>query len=82
LRKAYHKAGISEYWLIDARGDELSFQILDRHSSDFVPVSSKGGWIYSKVFDREFRLTRVRNRIGGWSYTLEVRRKNGKSKSR
>ena len=82
LRMAYHTAGIGECWLIDARGDELSFQILERQSTDFVAVPSKGGWTYSEVFDREFRLTRVRNRIGGWSNTLEVRRMNGKSRSR
>ena len=28
LRQAYHKAKIPEYWLIDARGDEIDFQIL------------------------------------------------------
>ncbi|MBM3994608.1 MAG: Uma2 family endonuclease [Planctomycetes bacterium] len=27
LRKRYHKAGVREYWLIDARGDEVDFQI-------------------------------------------------------
>jgi hypothetical protein len=82
LRFAYHKAGIEEYWLIDARGDEISFQILAWHPSAYVAAPHKGGWTYSRVFDREFRLTRVRDRDGGWSYTLEARRKNGKSKSR
>jgi hypothetical protein len=82
LRHAYHKAGIEEYWLIDARGDEISFQILVWHPSSYIPAQDKSGWMYSRVFDREFRLTRVRDRDGGWSYNLEARRKNGRSKTR
>jgi Uma2 family endonuclease len=82
LRGAYHKAGIEEYWLIDARGNEINFQILAWQHTGYVSTTARDGWIYSKIFDREFRLTRTRNRIGGWSYSLEMRRKNGKSKSR
>ena len=37
LRAAYHAAGIPEYWLIDARGEAISFQILSqRRSKRFV----------------------------------------------
>lgn len=82
LRIAYHRAGIPEYWLIDARGDEISFQILGWRQAGYVPAPSKDGWIYSRVFDREFRLTRVRDRIGAWVYTLEMREPANKSKSR
>lgn len=28
LREAYHRAGVPEYWLIDARTDPLSFEVL------------------------------------------------------
>src|SRR5439155_15031310 len=37
LRKAYHEAGIREYWLVDARGPEIDFQIFEWHESGFVP---------------------------------------------
>jgi Uma2 family endonuclease len=82
LRTAYHRAGIEEYWIIDARGDEISFQILTWRQAGYVPTPNKYGWIYSRVFDHEFRLTRVRDRIGAWTYTLEVRPPSSKSKSR
>lgn len=82
LREAYHRARIAEYWLIDARGDEIDFQILSWRPSGYVAVPSKGGWVFSKVFRCSFRLTRTRDRLGGWSYKLRVRRENSKSKAR
>jgi hypothetical protein len=82
LRTAYHNAGIEEYWLIDARGDAIGFHILSWRQAGYVPTPSKDGWTYSRVFDRKFRLTRVRNRLGGWSYTLETRRSDSKTKTR
>jgi hypothetical protein len=82
LRTAYHRAGIPEYWLIDAPGDEINFQILGWRQAGYVPAPSKDGWIYSRVFEREFRLTRGRDRIAAWSYTLEMREPASKSKLR
>jgi Uma2 family endonuclease len=75
LRGRYHKAGIDEYWLVDARGDEIEFQLLRWSPADYAPVQpQRGGWLPSAVFGCKFRLTRKRNRIGMWQYTLEVRR--------
>jgi Uma2 family endonuclease len=82
LREAYHRAKIPEYWLIDARKDDIVFQILSWRPSGYAAVASKDGWTFSKVFGRSFRLTRKKDRLGGWSYTLEVQRESGKSKSR
>jgi len=73
LRTAYHKAGIPEYWLIDARGEEIVFTILHWRKSGYAAAPVKDGWQRSKVFDREFRLTRRRDEFGLWEYTLEVR---------
>jgi Uma2 family endonuclease len=74
LRQSYHRARISEYWLIDARGDQISFQILHWKKLGYsaAPVS-RDGWQLSKVFGREFRLDRELNRRGAWTYTLLVR---------
>ncbi len=74
LREAYHRAGIPEYWLIDARRDEINFQILWHEEGDYVaaPVS-RGGWQESRTFGRRFRLRRERGRIGLWRYTLDVK---------
>lgn len=70
LRESYHTAGVSEYWIIDARGVEIEFQILHWRKSGYVAAPRKAGWQRSRVFGRSFRLTRSRDRRGGWKYTL------------
>jgi Uma2 family endonuclease len=74
LRRKYHLAGIPEYWVIDARGDDLVFEILTHTAAEYVSVPpAEDGWLRSAVLDREFRLTRERNPIDLWRYTLHVR---------
>ncbi len=73
LREAYHKAKITEYWLIDARGEDVRFDILLWRKNGYAAVSASDGWTKSKVFAREFRLRRDRNRRGAWTYTLDAR---------
>ncbi len=72
LREAYYRAVIGEYWLIDARYDEISFQILRRRRDRYVAVRSRDGWLRSTVFGRSFQIARQKNRMGRWTYTLEV----------
>jgi Uma2 family endonuclease len=72
LRKAYHKAGIREYWLIDARGEEIDFQLLVWRKRGYAAAPKTGGWQHSPVFGRSFRLTRTKHRRGGWLYRLEA----------
>jgi hypothetical protein len=73
LREAYHKAGIAEYWLIDARGSEVVFQILYWRKKGYVVAPVKAGWTASRVFARSFRLVRRKNRRDLWVYQLEMR---------
>jgi Uma2 family endonuclease len=73
LPAAYYRAGVREYWLIDARGDSLQFTVFARGAEEFLPAPPREGWAASEVFGREFRLDRGRDRIGGWRYTLHVR---------
>ncbi len=73
LRTAYHKAEIGEYWLIDAQGESIDFQISHWRKSGYGSSPVKDGWQYSKVFQHEFQLVRKRNRRGAWQYTLLVR---------
>lgn len=82
LREAYHRAKIPEYWLIDARGDEIQFHILLWRRNGYVAAPSKDGWVMSEVFGRSFRLSRKRNRRGGWTYLLETKPADNKSKAR
>ena len=56
LRQAYHRAGIGEYWLIDARGDAIDFQILYHSKDGYEAAPQRGNWQESRVFGRSFRL--------------------------
>ncbi len=73
LLEAYHKAGISEYWLIDARSEEISFRLLVWADGGYRAAESREGWQTSPVFDREFQLTRTRDRLDRWRYDLQYR---------
>ncbi len=70
LRDAYHAARIPEYWLIDAHGAEIAFQILLWRKSGYA-LSLPGDQQKSRVFGRNFRLTRKRDRAGLWKYKLD-----------
>ena len=72
LREAYWKAGIREYWLVDARGEKLIFQILKHTSKGFSPIRPVGGWIKSTVFRMAFRLVATKNRLGHPDFELQV----------
>ena len=73
LREAYHRARIPEYWLVDARGKEIDFQILVHKPRGYVPAPHRGGWQTSPIFGRRFRLERRRARLGYWHDTLQVK---------
>jgi Uma2 family endonuclease len=73
LRERYYRAGIPEYWLIDARSEELHFLILVRGGTGYEEAPSHGGWQSSPLFGRRFRLVRRRGRLGLWEYTLQVK---------
>lgn len=73
LPPAYFAAGVTEFWLIDARGPELEFVIHHRGEHGFVPtpVAADGGQP-SMVFSCGFRLIRGRNARGRYVYDLVV----------
>ena len=74
LRELYARARIPEYWLIDARGEELRFEILRLTARGYtLPRRQAGGWMRSNVFGRSFRLTQQTDRRGNPQFTLEVR---------
>ena len=64
---------MTEFWLIDARGPELEFDIHHRGESGFVPVTvGADGGQPSTVFSCGFRLIRGRNARGRYFYDLIV----------
>ena len=74
LRDQYWRAGILEYWLLDARTDEVSCEILKRGSNGYVSTKRlAGGWLRSEVFQAMFRLVKDEDEIGEPIYTLEVK---------
>ena len=70
----YHRAGIPEYWLIDALGEEIDFRILRRGGRDYVPVDAHRGWLASPLFGRSFKLVREVDEEDDWQYELETKR--------
>ena len=71
LPAAYFKAGVREFWLVDARGKEILFQIQRREDSGFEPVSlDADGFQSSVVLGCRYRLDRSRNAKGRWVYDL------------
>ncbi|HTU91802.1 MAG TPA: Uma2 family endonuclease [Gemmataceae bacterium] len=81
LREAYHRAGIREYWLIDARGDAIDFQILYHSKDGYESAPIRGGWQESRVFSRSFRLERQHDILDLWEYTLHTRKISKKGKT-
>ena len=71
LRKLYYKAGVREYWIIDARKSESDFQVLVRGKSGFVAQPHRSGWVKSLVFDRRFAIKRSKFRQI-WKYSLRI----------
>jgi Uma2 family endonuclease len=73
LRDAYHRAGIHEYWIVDARGPSLAFEVLHRQPHGYVSATSdEQGLRHSNVLARGVALWRHADRIGGWQYTLQI----------
>jgi len=71
LPELYWRAGIPEYWLIDARSANPSFEIL-RHGSEGYeasPTSAHGQ--YSSAFEKWFRLVAATDPLGNPDYRLE-----------
>jgi len=74
LYAAYHAAGVPEYWLVDARGEQLSFQIntlaADQYQSAAVDAE---GFQDSAVLSCHYQLRRHRGKGGYWQYTLDAK---------
>lgn len=73
LKELYWRAGIAEYWLVDARTDEVQFDILRRGRKAFgARRKDRGGWMQSRVFGRSFRISRTTDELGNPQFKLEV----------
>lgn len=71
LFQKYFEAGVLEYWLVDARGDDLAFQIYRRGKSGFMRASrDRQGFQKSQVLQARYRFEREDDRNDTWFYTL------------
>ncbi len=74
LRELYWRAGIVEYWLIDAREATPRFDLLRHGRKGYTSTRKQaGGWLRSNVFDRSFQLTHTIDPLGDPLYVLNVR---------
>lgn len=73
LMKAYFKARIPEYWLVDVREGELRFDIFRRKPDGYAAGRKSDGWVKSHVLGKSFRLTSADDELGQPVYTLAVR---------
>lgn len=74
LPVAYYQAGIREFWLVDARGEELVFQIYKRGNVAYEPTApDKEGYQTSAVFSLRFRLQQHNDELGHSQFDLCTR---------
>jgi Putative restriction endonuclease len=73
LRELYWRAGIPEYWLVDARSDQPEFEILRHGATGYSATRKSSGWIKSRVLGASFRLTRGMDDLGHPTFSLSVR---------
>lgn len=73
LMAKYHDAGVTEYWVSDARDeDDIRFDILKWNKKEYTAAQKSGGWVKSAVLGKSFRLVR-QVKHGYPRFTLEVR---------
>jgi Uma2 family endonuclease len=73
LRELYHRAGVREYWIVDARRDPVEFQVLEHLQEGFVPAETVGhGFQRSAVLERRIRFRRTRKAAGIAFFQLDV----------
>ncbi|MBI3862482.1 MAG: Uma2 family endonuclease [Planctomycetia bacterium] len=71
LRKSYWEAGISEYWLVDARGANPAFEILRHTSEGYVSTETGAAGIFSSVFGKSFRMLKRTDPLGNPEFLVE-----------
>jgi Uma2 family endonuclease len=72
LPASYYQANVTEFWLVDARGEHVIFQIYRRGATAYEPAPADAeGYQYSAVLDYWYRLERYRDEVGNWAYELK-----------
>ncbi|MBI4601476.1 MAG: Uma2 family endonuclease [Planctomycetes bacterium] len=75
LRDAYHRAGVREHWIVDARGRSVDFRVLLHRKAGYVRArADSNGFARSGILDRKVRLRRRTKGPGLVFFQLEIRR--------
>jgi Uma2 family endonuclease len=72
LRNLYWRAGIAEYWLVDARKSSVQFDILTWTERGYSATRRRQGWLKSKLFGRSFLLETKPDRMGHPQFFLRL----------
>jgi len=72
LRRLYWKAGIAEYWLVDARKEAARFEISTARKPRYTATRPRDGWLWSDVLRPLVRLGEQADPLGHPRYTLDV----------
>jgi Uma2 family endonuclease len=72
LPRLYWRAKISEYCLIDARGQAPRMEIFRHNPQDYQAQPNNSGHFRSSVFDRVFQLLQETDPLGNPRYTLSI----------
>jgi Uma2 family endonuclease len=73
LRDLYWKAQIPEYWLVDARRDAISFDILRHTAEGYQATSPEDGWVRSEILAHSFRIERTVDPLGLPQFVVQVK---------
>jgi len=74
LRDAYHRARVPEYWIVDARGDNVSLRVLVHAGRTWRQLTAGAeGFIESPLLGCRVRLVRLPAQEGLLRYRLETR---------
>src|SRR5262249_32704426 len=73
LRELYWKAGITEYWLVDVRGEQHRFEILRYGPNGYTSTPAEEGWLRSDVFGHSFQLVRQTDPLGHPLFVVNVK---------
>lgn len=74
LRKRYFAAGVREYWIFDARGMRMTFDLLSRRDDGWAETDpDTEGLRKSEVLGRRVRVDRTTDRVGLPDYEVILR---------
>lgn len=73
LPRLYAQAGVPELWLVDARGDEVRFEVSTLRGGSYAPQpADAAGWAPSPLLRAQVRLTRRAVHGPRFRYDLET----------